>query len=76
VQAAGAGRAVRAALAGVKAVTLSAPGVLLDEWDPVELQVPPRRAPCLHFACMRSLMMRAAAHSPVRASLNLWHLRQ
>jgi len=29
-------------------VTLSAPGVLLDEWDPAELQARPRRAP-LHL---------------------------
>ncbi|KAK9838189.1 hypothetical protein WJX81_007822 [Elliptochloris bilobata] len=31
-------RAVRAALAGVKVVTLSAPGVLLEEWDAAALQ--------------------------------------
>ena len=36
---AGSGSAVRATLAGVKAVTLSAPGVLLEEWDAAALQV-------------------------------------
>ena len=36
---------MRATLAGVKAVTLSAPGVLLEEWDAAELQVRARGTP-------------------------------
>lgn len=30
---------VRARLAGVRSVTISAPGILLDQWTPHELQV-------------------------------------
>ena len=43
---AGSGGAVRATLAGVKTVTLSAPGVLLEEWDAAALQV--RAGPAQH----------------------------
>ena len=47
----GSGVAVRATLAGVKAVTLSAPGVLLEEWDAAALQV--RAGPLLAQRVLR-----------------------
>ena len=41
--------AVRSQLSGIRSVTVSAPGVLLEEWTPSDLQARLKAYPCPHL---------------------------